>query len=544
MPITATAIKGTINVVMEATAGEQLLLATTAVAATVTGFTAPSGSTGMRLHIKIVGWTASGTLTINGTGTPGNSETVNIPAPTTQQTQSPQLASWEYVSTNAYSALTNVTTTGSPGGTITAWGIQAGKYQLPAVMKSKRVPKTYSPNEHNALIERDKKILQLVNNTTIDEIKQDAYGDLSLWWPYMAMGAPTTTASIPATPTSLKASAAVSGSPFSLTTQPTAPGMILIFTVTGSSAVGTIGISGTDRYTGASTSETITAAAGGSNGNGTYYSSHTYSAVAANGVTFTGLTSGSCAITGVYGWQYTFLSGQALYSAAIEWYDGTGSWTHPFSFATDASFDAKVNTEISLTLKGKAQDKLPIGDRSTSPMAGTNRITSIGTSLADIPMVGWQTALYLDPITGTPQTTLYTNIEELKLDLKIPQEDHFTFTNSQNFNRAYPQKRECMVDAKIDFTDLSQWEQFRQSLKQYLVFQFIGQYLGTNAGTLYSKSWTWTIPFKSDGDFDVTSDPSKGNVYAQAKWRAEYDSGIGGAYQLVVISTVPPTYTA
>lgn len=532
MPTLATAAKGSLNIMLEPNPGEQLALATTAIAATLTGIAAPTGSTGVRYHIKITNWTTSGTLTITGTGTPASTETVTIPAPTAQQTQSAQLASFEYVSVNAYTAITNFTTTGATGGTITAWAINAGKYQLSGTMKSKRTPKTYSPNEHNTLIERDKKILQLVNNTSIDEVKQDCYADLSLWWAYMVLGAPTV-ATIPASPTSLFAATPLSSSQ-TLTTQPTVPGMKLILTITSFTVAGTVTINGTSY--GKSVSETISVTAAG-----TYYSSNVYTAVS----TITNATTAATmAVDGVYGWQLTFGSGANLYTAAIEWYDGTGSWTHPFSFAESGTFDAKVQSEVTISIKGKAQDLLPIGDRATSPLAGTNRLAAIGPLLTDLPIVGWQAYVYLDAITGSPLTTQDSNIQELKIDIKTPQEEHWTFTNSQNFNRAYAQKRECTVDATLDFRDLSYWEQFRQNLKQYLSVQFLGQHIGNVSATPYFKSWTWTFPVRSDGDFDVTSDPAKGAVEAKAKWRAEYDAVLGGAYKLVIITQTPPTYAS
>jgi hypothetical protein len=537
MPITATSAKGVVNLMLEASNGEQLLLASTAVIATITGITAPTGSTGMRFHVKISNFTTSGTFTITGTGTPASTETVTVAALTTQQAQSAQLANFEYVSVNAYTAITNITTTGLTNGTITVYGIQAGKFAVPSLLKSQRKPKIYSPNEHNSFIERDKKVIQLVNETTIDEFKQDAYGDLSLWWPYMMLGAPTSTATIPATPTVLKASTVVATSPQSLTTQPSAPGERLVFTVTSTAVAGTIGITGTERYSNATATETIT-----TTGAGTYYSSNVYSAIASNGITYTGMTAGSSAIAGVFGWQLTFLSSANKYTAAIEWYDGVGSWTHPFSFFTEGDFDAKVLTEIAVTAKGVAQDKLPIGDRTTTPLSGTNRITSIGQNLSDLPMVGWQTTVFVDAITGTPLTTAYNDLQELKVMLKIPDEHHYTFTNSTNFNRAYAAKRQCTVDTTINFIDMLQWEQFRQNLKQYLAFQFLGGYLGTDGSTPYFKSWTWTLPIKSDGGFDVVSDPSKAIVTAKATWMTEYDSGIGGAYKLVVATSLPPTY--
>jgi hypothetical protein len=535
MTITATAAKGTVNLMLEANNGEQLALATQAVSATMTGIAAPVGSTGVRYHIKITNWTTSGSITVTGTGTPGNTETYNIAAPTLQQTQSAQLASNEYVTVNAYSTITNITSTGLSNATITVWYIQAGKFQVPSIMKSQRKPKVYSPMEHNTLIERDKKILHLINESTIDELKQDIYGDLSLWWPYMIMGAPSSTASIPASPTSIVASTPVTaGSPATFSpTQPTAPGMRLIIVVSSFTVAGTLTITGTSQGI-AGTSEVISITA-----NGTYYSSNVYSNIA----TLANATySATVVITGAFGWQLTFLSSGNKYTAAIEWYDGVGSWTHPFCLFTEGDFDIKALTEATITAKGVTQDKLPIGDRTTTPLSGVNRVASIGTDLSDEPLVGWQTLVYLDAITGTPLTTSWNDVQELKVSVKTADEHHYTFTNTQNFNRAYTVKREYTVDTTINFIDLVEWEQFRQNLKQYLSFQFLGQYIGTSGGTNYFKSWTWTIPVKSDGTFDVTSDPSKGIVTAKAQFRAEYDSGIGGVAKLVIVTSKPPTY--
>lgn len=535
MAYLATSARGSLNIMLETSPGEQLLLATTAISPTMTGISAPTGSTGMRFHIRLVGWTASGSLTFTGTGTPNSTETISVAAPTAQLIQSAQLASFEYVTANSYTAVTNITTTGLTGGFLTVWGIQTGKYQLPGTMKSKRTPKTYSPNEHNGFIERDKKILQLVNNTTVDEIKQDAYGDLSLWWPYMAMGTPTIT-SIPASPTSLLASTSIT-STMSLTTQPTAPGMKLILTVTSFTVAGTLTITGTVNGI-ANVSEQISISAAG-----TYYSSNAYSAVNASGITNV-TTAASIAITGVYGWQLVFLSGGNPSTAAVEWFDGAGSWTHPFTFATDADFDVKVETEASLTIKGKASDKLPIGDRTTASLVGVSRVAALGANLNDLPMVGWQSMVYLDAVTGTPATTSYADMQECKLSFKLAPEEHFTFTNQQNFNRVYAGKRECTADVTLDFTNMLQWEQFRQNLKQYLVYQMLGQFLGNNSGSPVYKSWTWTLPIRSDGDFEPTSDPSKALVSCKAKWRCEYDATLGASYKLVVVTQTPPNYTS
>jgi hypothetical protein len=536
---TATAAKGTVGVMLETSGspGMQQLLAPTAVISTVTGISAPSGSTGMRLLIRITNYTTSGTFTISGTGSPSNSEgAITVAAPTAQQTQSAQVASFEYVSTNAFTAVTNITTTGMANGIISVFGIQAAKFNLPSVMKSQTKFKMYSPNEHNGFIERDKKLLQLVNESTIDEVKQDVYGDLSLWWPYVMLGSPTS-ATIPATPASIVASTPVTaGSPATFSpTAPTAPGMRLIIVVSSYTVSGTITVTGTvNGVSGVSEVINVTA-------NGTLYSSNVYSAISSIA---NASYSATVVITGVFGWALTFLSGGSKYTAALEWYDGVGSWTHPFCLFTEGDFDIKVTSEATITAKGVCQNKLPIGVRTTTPLSGTSRVTSLGANLNDLPLVGWQTAVYVDDITGTPLTTTYGDMQELKVSLKSPDEHHYTFVNSQYFNRAYVAKREVMLDCTINFIDLVQYEKMRQNLKQYIAFQFLGQYIGTDSGnsTAYYKSWTWTVPFRTDGTFDISSDPSKAIVTAKANWRAEYDSGIGGACKLVVVTSLPPTY--
>ncbi len=116
-----TSATGVVNIVIEPSGypGEQLLLAATPIVATITGFSAPIGSTGNRLHIKITGWDASGTFTVTGVGSPLNTETYTVAAPTTQQSQSPQLADFEIVTVNSYTSITNVTTTGITNGVMT-----------------------------------------------------------------------------------------------------------------------------------------------------------------------------------------------------------------------------------------------------------------------------------------------------------------------------------------------------------------------------------------------------------------------------------------
>jgi hypothetical protein len=209
---------------------------------------------------------------------------------------------------------------------------------------------------------------------------------------------------------------------------------------------------------------------------------------------------------------------------------------------TDGDFEANVKDTCKLTLKGMAQDKIAIGDRTSNPLQ-TSRVTSIGTPLSDIPLAGWQTQIYIDSITGTAQTTLFTDPEEsIKIVLKTPVDRHYTFTNAQTFSRAYPVKPECTVDATYDILNLLQEEQFRQNLKQYLVVATFGRFIGTTGGTNYAEGWTWTLPVRYDGEYGQEADVSKGNVFAKPKLRCEYDSSLGSAYSLSIVTQQPPTY--
>ena len=531
MALTPTSAKGSVGLCLESANGLQLLLAATPVTSTITGITAPTGSTGMRFVLRLTNFTASGTLTITGVGTPNSTETVNIAALTAQQVQSAQLASFDYVSTNAYTAITNITTTGLTNGTITVWGVQAAKFNIPVTaFKSDRKTPLYSPNEFTGLMARDKRMISTQNATSISNMDSDFYGDLSLYWVYMLMGAPTWS-TLPAAPTSLFAATALSSTQ-TLTTQPTAPGMKLIIAITAFTVAGTLTINGTSY--GVATTETISVTAAG-----TYYSANVYSAVSsiANATTVA-----TMAVTGVFAWKGIVTEEATRYTAAVEHFDGSASWTHPFVYATDGDMTISAKAECKLTMKGMAQDKMARGDRTTNPLQ-TSRVAAIGTPLNDLPVAGWQTQVYLDPITGTAQSTVFTDPdEEIKIVLATKVEPHYTFNNWQNYTRAYPIKPEMTCDLAYDIINLIQNEQFRQNLKQYLVVATLGRYVGTAAGTPYYEGWTWTLPGRYDGDYPQEADPSKGNVYAKPKWRTEYDAGIAGSYQLQVITQNPPTY--
>ncbi len=397
MPLTPTSAVGTVGVVIESTSGMQTLLATTTALATTTGITAPSGSTGMKLYIRFQNYASSGTFTINGSSTEG---AISVAAPTAQQVQGGNY-SFDYVSTNNFTSITNITTTGGlTGANITVFGIQAAKYNVPVekFVTKRKIP-MYSPNEFSGFMARDKRVIQTINETSIDSFDSAFYGDLSMYWVYLMLGAPSW-ATLPASPLSIVAAATITAS-MTIAAQPTAPGMKLIITASTFTGNPSITITGTSY--GLSVTETITPTA-----NGTYYSANVYSAIASIGGTTNATT---IAVTGVFGWKGTVNGEATRQTCATEHFDGSASWIHPFGYMTDGEMTISTKNQAALTLKGMAQDKLAIGVRTTNPLQ-TSRVTSLGIPLGDLPVAGWQTLIYADAITGTAQTTLFGDAEE------------------------------------------------------------------------------------------------------------------------------------
>lgn len=538
-----TAAKGQINICLEQlnNQGLQQLLVNAVAAASLSLTNQPVSSAvqGDRLVIWVMSAPTSGsipTITIAGLDINGNAVTegpINI-ALANPAAQSAVVGKWEYVTTHIFktvnaNGITTTNLTGS-GATITIQGAQAGKYLVPGVLKAKKKPEKFSPQEHRNLLDRHTHRVQTKNICTLDELSQTIYPENSLWLAYMLTGSVPTVTTLPATPTNLLAATAVAAT-MSLTSQPLSPGQAFILTVASTSVAGTIGISGTNQY-GLPASETINVPA---NGAGTYYSSNVYSAVSASGITTTGLTSGTLAITGVYGWQYTFLPGDTVYSAAIEAFTGVDSYILPWCMVDSGDIEFGMDKEAKLTAKGIMQDRLVIGDRTTTYL-NTSRITALGQPL-DLPIVGWQSLVYIDTVESSAPSVAFGDLLECKMNFKSPQKPNWTSTNSQNYNRVNRGQRETTFSGKIDLTNVLQWEQFRMNVLQYLTFQLLGQAIGGGN----NKMWQWTFPASWD-DFDIDSEPSKEHVEASVQATSQYSSALGGSYCLTIICQQPPNY--
>lgn len=308
--------------------------------------------------------------------------------------------------------------------------------------------------------------------------------------------------------------------------------MKLIMVITGASVSGTIALTGVNINADPLT-ETISGT-----GNGTYYSTGAYTSINASGIVITGFTSGSIAITGVFGWNRNFLPAVNPFTLTTEWYPGTDSVCIPYCSWSEATLDFDVEKEFKVMVKGIGQDYMQIGPRNTNPMS-VSQVVSLAQP-TDTPMSVWECQVYIDGLLSSPGTTLFGDMLSGKITIKNPLKAIHKLNNRQTLSTVYRKKIAVEFEAKIDYTNVLQAEQFRQDFRQYLQLTFTGRNVG--AGNL--QTVTIIIPFKFT-KFDVVSTPSSDYVEATIAGQGEYDGVIGASYKMVWNNAQqPPAYTS
>lgn len=537
--------RGTLALFIEPTAnqGRQLLLPETAIG-TLSITTQPNAVlAGCHMHLYIIvrGATASGTVTIAGKkndGVTAVSETTPTMAAATST-----LPEAVYCTSATYNTINSngITVGGSnlTNATITIWGIYQGTKLVPCSFETKEKFDYHDPKDQRGLMYGTTRLTQQVKHVTLDKFDTDSfYPDTDTWYGFSVWNNTPTVTTIPASPTTKMASTAVSGAPFSLTTQPVSPGEMLQFVVTSTAVYGTIGISGTNQY-GQAVTETVVCYGGA----GTFYSANVYSAVASSGVTITGLTGGSLAIGGFFGTQWVFNIGSAnLNTLAFAMFSGTDSAIYPYGFIESSDLEMDAQKEIKLACKCMTQDMIPLGNRTTT-LLSSSRLPTLGQPF-DMPTVGWQSLIYIDALSGTAFTTAYNDLQTAKISVPTGWKPTFTSTNSQLYSRAYQDGSNIKVkfDALVDFTDLNQYELWRQNTKQLIGMKFINKqtgYIGNTSGTLNYKMWQFLFPAKYD---TFERDRSKEKVEAKVSGIAEYEPSLGYAAQLTIVNQASPSY--
>lgn len=584
-----TAVLGAVSIQLESSTnpGETLILPLTAVGtlslttalSTINTGTQPGGGSqavGFRLHVYVTGNTATGTVTIAGKD---QSQALNAITETTVTvavagTGNNTLSTgFEFTTNNIYSSVnaSGITVSGLTGGSLKIYAIAAPRSLQPAMFDAEEKIPLFSQQEQRGVRSRHTNIQRLNKVVDVTKLEQTFYPDTANWWlPRMAFGYKPAQTTLPASPTVLLAAMTVVSLPASLTTQPNTlgPGSLIQLVTTGSSAVGTISIAGTNIYGQAITEVVQCGMPGAANGNGTFYTQQVFATVNASGVTLgSGLTSGSVALNGLFASVETYTrstggAGDTLQSAALEWYSGTDVTVLPFFFLTETTIEGSPEKELKVTAKGQAQNMLAVGDRTTTSMTARARASQIGTVGAfagstgspstpanglwepfDVGISGWQTAWYSDPLSGTAGTTAFTaQVLDYKLIFKTPQKASFPAVNLQWFQKVYLQQDECEIDLTLDLTDLGEYENFRQNVERLFQFQIIGPYIGTTGGVAYNKLWKFTFPVRITEAKRDASKMEKTELIVKAI--PFYDVTLGYEYSVVIQSQLPPNYAS
>lgn len=534
---------------LEPTSGEQLLMPQTVGAATMSLTTQPSifsPTTGMALHVYVLGNAAAGTITFAGTapvtGSPVTSITYHVnPAPQNNQGYT------EFTTKEVFATINSSGITLSGGLTagcqIIVLGSYAGKFLLPITFDGEEKITHFSPPDKRGILFKNFRVSQLTKETTLDKFDCSLYPD-SLWAYYMLVGNSPNITTVPATPTILLAPTTKAAT-MTLTTPPTAPGMFLIFSIAGNSLAGTIAITGTDNF-GTPVSETITVSASQT----TVYSSKRYSALGSNQFTTTGLSASGVTIgvTGVFAWTYSFtydgVNNYTPYSAALEVFDGVMGKKLPGTILSDGNFDWQKEKEIAFTAKGQAQDYLIVGDPNpTTYPSGTNPFSTIAQPTS-LPVVSWPASWYIDSGSGVPFTTQDGSLLTCKIGIVTGRKYYYSGDGQQRASYVtWESAPDFSADGTMIFQNIQNYEQyFKPNMPLLLGATFQGNLLGYSGSNVYYENVQWTLPIKFDS---YKPDASKNPVEIAFKSISEYSlANLGLAYKVAVTAQVPPTYVS
>lgn len=534
---------------IEQNAGEQLLLAETTAAATMSLTTQPNtvgmGTTGAHLHIFVVGNTGSGNIVITGTnaaGSPVTSQTYHLNAAPLNAQGFVEMTTTEAFATVNASGI--AVSSGLRPSQIMVFGCPAGKYLIPAEMDAEEKIGHFSPAERRGILSKDFRFQMTHKWATLDKFDCSVYPD-ALWMLYMLVTSNPTVTTVPASPVSLLSSTSVAGT-MTLTTTPTAPGMFLIFTPSSNTNTGTIVLSGSDIY-GNAQSETINVAAN----NNVVYSTKRYSALTSpstNQFTTTGMSGASLAVTGVYAWTYTGtwdgINNTTKSTATLELFDGVQGVVMPYTYLSDGTFSWEKEKEITFAGKGESQDFLIVGDPNPPGAypSGTNPFATLAQPTSK-PFTGFPAQFWLDALPGTPFTTQTGEFLSFKIQLGTGLKGYYVGDGMQRWsNMTYGGEPDVTLDATMIYQSYKEaLAYFKPNQKFALGVQFQGDLLGTISSTTYFETIKFTLPVKID---TMKPDRSKDPVEVVVKLVNEYDFSLGYAFIMSMTAQVPPTYTS
>lgn len=544
------AARGFSGVVVEAggNSGLYSLLTPTAISALPASLSSAipaSAVNGMRLVIRVYGHTAAGTITVAGaapfTGGAVSETTTSFPVGEKPGDYIDYVTSHAYATVNASGVTLG---SGLTGGTVVIYGVQvcSGSRMTPGELKLTMKYGEHSPTEQRGLFEENFHLLRLKAEPEW-EYASDFYPDRNLWLLFGAYNAQAnlTVASIPASPTSLlAATTCVTSGNASLTSQPTAPGMILIVTIAGGPVTaGTVTISGVNEY-GETYSEVVVPS---TKNNGVWYSEGRFASVNANGVVFTAFGgSATVAVAGVFGYSYSGAAdqtGPGLSTFAIEQWDSEVSVCAPYAVVNEITIEGGMDKEAKVTAKGPCQYVFPVGDLTNS----ANQITAFSQP-QDVPETGWESLISIDPIGNGFGTTQQADVIDYKITITKNQAPKWTSAWNPPWlawTRMYRKRTKVAIEMTLDFGSVVADNEFNRGFmrrqQRRVQLQIRGRLLGTVTGTNYYKGFTFQAPVRwtQDAERDFTS--GQESVTLKVKGDAYYDIPLGYSHQFTWYST-------
>jgi hypothetical protein len=556
--MTGAAVKSTLALGFEGASngssnGRQLLFGPAVVALSQSLTTQPTvnatATQGMRLLIIVQGLSAGAAATITVAGkkpdgiTAVSEATTNISLATADSN-----GLYYYVTKAVYGSVnaSGVTASSISGALanalVTIYGITSAKWLVPCEFKVTPDYTIESPADNRGLYDEDVRMLQLDKHVTW-EASGNYYPEDDEWFLLGGIAnvtTPSTPASIPASPTSLMAATAFSSlsTPFNVTTQPSYPGMQLVFTVAGGNALaGTISITGTDRW-GNTLSEVVSIPGT----NGTFYSFYTYNAFTSTSFSISGFTgTATLAIGGVFSFNKIYLPTDALQILCGEHFDGVASAVLPYMGMEEWSLEYDVKSAMKFSAKGFAQEYLAVGDLTQSTM-NTNQFGPYPQPI-DFPVQSWPGAFYIDSLGGTPGTTSAFGVFDI-ITLKVTGTTglvpYWIATQNQLFGRVGRKRRKTAWEAEIDFVNYTAYRQYEAFTKGLFTAQFRAEpYIGNNAGALVRKQLQLVLPSRR---VKFTREGSEEKVVGKVSGTCEYEPSLGYSFQASIINQNNPNY--
>lgn len=552
--MTGTASRGSLGIGLEPASnpGRQTILTPQVLTAATSATNQPTlGSlqvTGVRFLIAVQSVAAGASTTITITGKAPDGITAVTETTTAISTATADAnGNYYYCTTNVYGSINASGITASSyvtslvSASVTIYGIVSARYLVPAVAKFEEDYDEFSPQDMRGILDKHIRMEQLIKHVTFD-ITSVFYPESSQFISPSCIGnvtVPSTPASIPSVPLVLKASSSftVLTATYTLTTQPTNPGMIITFLVAGNALAGTLTITGTAWGTGAAQSEVISVLAAVPNG--TFYTVNAYASV--TNITVTGFTpAATCATSGVFAYNPVYNPTNTLTPMAAEWYSGTESAVYPYLVPEELIVDYNVDKELKLQVKGVAQDKIIIGDTTVANLTNSNFPTYAQPS--DFPIAGWPGLFYLDPIGGTAGATQWLDIITFKLMVKTGLKPYWTAIGQQPFNRVGRDFRETTFDAEIDFTNVINYNKYKAFQKYIIVAKFLSPYyIGVSGTTPQYKYVQFNLNARIT-KFEI--DPKAEKVMAKLVGTCEYDSTSGYAFNMSWLNQNSPSFAS